>query len=66
METLIALGFGLVWIWVVRQLFKNGERAKQAKAEYISSCYRNKVARQCRSEFAANIAMDSGRVKGWN
>lgn len=66
METLIGLAFATVGCFVVKALWSNGERSKKQDAVFISSCYRTKSLRQCRSEFDANRAMRDCMVKGWN
>lgn len=62
METIVALGCGVIGAWIVTRLVSISDRSSRRvdTGYYVSPGYRAKTARQCRSEFAANVAMAKG------
>lgn len=65
MTTLVAISIGIIGAWLVTKLVSLGDRKSRRVAEgyYVSPGYRAKTARQCRSEFDANMAMRAGMVR---
>lgn len=65
METIVALGCGVIGAWIITRLVSCSDRASRrvAVGYFASPGYAAKTKRQCRSEFSANLAMRAGMVR---
>lgn len=65
LTSIVAISCGMVGAWLVTRLVSLSDRQSRrvADAYWVSPGYRAKTARQCRSEFAANLDMYRGMVK---
>lgn len=63
--SIVAISCGLIGAWIVTRLVSLSDRASRRVADgyWVSPAYRAKTHRQCRSEFAANMAMRQGIVR---
>ncbi len=65
METIVALGCGVIGAWIVTRFVSLSNRASRRvdTGYYVSPGYRAKTQRQCRSEYSANMQMRQGMVR---
>jgi hypothetical protein len=63
--TLVAMGCGIIGAWIVSRFIASGDKSSRRVAQgyFVSQGYLAKSQRQCRSEFAANLAMRQGMIR---